>query len=233
MRMNNGALSRPWDTFDVYLFDIDGTLIHCADAVHYFAFCSVLTSVAGRPLNLDGVVTHGNTDIGILRDAFALAGVPERVWRVQLPKIRESMCSLVSAKKQELCANLLPQVRNVLEHLTSRGAKLGLATGNLEEIGKRKLEAAHILDMFHFGGWSDAFEHRSDVYRAAGEIARSHAGIAAAILVVGDTPADVQAARTNGFEVIAVASGLYKFEELQAARPELCIRSFEELLPPV
>jgi phosphoglycolate phosphatase-like HAD superfamily hydrolase len=230
--MNSGALSRPWDTFDVYLFDIDGTLVHCADAVHYFAFCSVLTSVAGRPLNLDGVVTHGNTDIGILRDAFGLAGVPERLWRFQLPKIRESMCGFVSAKKQELCVNLLPQVRAVLEHLTSRGAKLGVATGNLEEIGRRKLEAAQILDMFQFGGWSDAFENRSDVFRAAGELARFHAGSSAAILVVGDTPADVQGARKNGFEVIAVASGIYKFEELQGERPELCIRSFEELLPP-
>jgi phosphoglycolate phosphatase len=228
--MINGTLSRPWDAFDVYLFDIDGTLIHCADAVHYFAFCSVLSSVAGRPLNLDGVITHGNTDIGILRDAFALAGVPEEAWRGRLPEIRESMCSFVSARKHELCANLLPGVRNVLEHLGDRGAKLGVATGNLEEIGKRKLEAADILEMFHFGGWSDVFENRSDVFRAAGEIARALAGSAAAILAIGDTPADVQAAKVNGFEMVAVASGTYTFEELQAERPEFCICSFDELL---
>jgi phosphoglycolate phosphatase-like HAD superfamily hydrolase len=230
--MSSGTLSRPWDTFDAYLFDIDGTLIHCTDAVHYFAFCSVLSFVAGKPINLDGVVTHGNTDVGILRDAFALAGVPEDRWRVQLPEMRNMMCSFVNEKKHEICVNVLPQVRRVLEHLSQRGAKLGVATGNLEEIGKRKLEAAQILEMFHFGGWSDAFEHRSDVFRAAVEIARSHAGSSAAIVVVGDTPADVQAARRNGLEVIAVASGIYKFEELQVERPELCIRSFEELMPP-
>jgi phosphoglycolate phosphatase len=229
--MSSGTLSRPWDTFDAYLFDIDGTLIHCTDAVHYFAFCSVLSFVAGKPINLDGVVTHGNTDVGILRDAFALAGVPEDRWRVQLPEMRNMMCGFVNEKKHEICVNVLPQVRRVLEHLSQRGAKLGVATGNLEEIGKRKLEAAQILEMFHFGGWSDAFEHRSDVFRSAGEIARSHAGPSAAIVVVGDTPADVQAARRNGLEVIAVASGIYKLEELQVERPELCIRSFEELMP--
>jgi phosphoglycolate phosphatase len=229
--MSSGTLSRPWDTFDAYLFDIDGTLIHCTDAVHYFAFCSVLSFVAGKPINLDGVVTHGNTDVGILRDAFALAGVPEDRWRVQLPEMRNMMCSFVNEKRQEICVNVLPQVRRVLEHLRERGAKLGVATGNLEEIGKRKLEAAQILEMFHFGGWSDAFEHRSDVFRAAGEIARFHAGPRAAIVVVGDTPADVQAARRNGLEVIAVASGIYKSEELYVERPELCIRSFEELMP--
>lgn len=230
--MSNGTLSRPWDRFDAYLFDIDGTLIHCTDAVHYFAFCSVLSFVAGKPINLDGVVTHGNTDVGILRDAFALAGVPEDEWRVQLPEMRNMMCSFVNEKRQEICVDVLPQVRRVLEHLSERGAKLGVATGNLEEIGKRKLEAAQILGMFHFGGWSDAFEHRSDVFRAAREIARFHAGSRAAIVVVGDTPADVQAARRNSLEVIAVASGIYKFEELQVERPELCIRSFEELMPP-
>ncbi len=230
--MSNGTLSRPWDRFDAYLFDIDGTLIHCTDAVHYFAFCSVLSFVAGKPINLDGVVTHGNTDVGILRDAFALAGVPEDKWRVQLPEMRNMMCSFVNEKRQEICVDVLPQVRRVLEHLSERGAKLGVATGNLEEIGKRKLEAAQILGMFHFGGWSDAFEHRSDVFRAAREIARFHAGSRAAIVVVGDTPADVQAARRNSLEVIAVASGIYKFEELQVERPELCIRSFEELMPP-
>jgi phosphoglycolate phosphatase-like HAD superfamily hydrolase len=102
--------------------------------------------------------------------------VPEDLWRIQLPKIREPMCSFVRAKSHELCANLLPQVRPVLDHLAGRGAKLGVATDNLEEIGKRKLEAVQILDMFQFCGWSDAFEHRSDVFRAAGELARSHAG---------------------------------------------------------
>ena len=180
---------------------------------------------------LDGVVTHGNTDVGILRDAFALAEVPEEKWRAQLPEIRKMLCSFVNDKRQELCVNLLPQVRRVLEHLGNKGAKVGVATGNLEEIGKRKLEAVQILEMFHFGGWSDAFEDRSGVFRAAGEIARLHAGPAATIVAVGDTPADVQAARRNGLEVIAVASGIYRFEELQAERPELCIRSFEELMP--
>src|SRR5579875_1953218 len=97
------SLPLPWDCFDAYLFDIDGTLLHCTDAVHYFAFCSVLSSVAGRQLNLEGVVTHGNTDVGILRDAFALAGISEDLWRPRLPEIREAMCRFVEARREELC----------------------------------------------------------------------------------------------------------------------------------
>lgn len=45
-------LDRPWDSFDAYLFDIDGTLINCTDATHYFAFCDVLKTISGRELTL-------------------------------------------------------------------------------------------------------------------------------------------------------------------------------------
>ncbi len=36
------AGARRWDAYDAYLFDIDGTLMNCTDAVHYFAFCEAL-----------------------------------------------------------------------------------------------------------------------------------------------------------------------------------------------
>jgi phosphoglycolate phosphatase-like HAD superfamily hydrolase len=223
-------LRRAWDAFDAYLFDIDGTLIHSTDAVHYYAFCQALSSIAGRPLNLEGVTAHGNTDVGILRDAFALAGVDEAVWRPQLREIRESMACFVDSRKNELCTTLLPQVKETLQHLRAQGAALGVATGNLERIGKIKLASASLLDLFDFYGWSDSFEYRADVFRGAVNKARLHVGSDAALLVIGDTPADVRAARENSLPVIAVATGIYSFEQLQAAEPDLCIQSFEDLL---
>lgn len=219
-----------WDEFDAYLFDIDGTLIHCADAVHYFAFCDALSSVAGRPLNLDGVTAHGNTDVGILRDAFSLAGIPESQWRPKLAELCCAMCDQVDRNGHQLCVNTLPRVRDLLLHLRAKGAHLGVATGNLERIGKRKLEAANILNLFDFAGWSDLLETRPDVFARAILRAREVAGEDARILVIGDTPADVHAAKANQLPVIAVATGIYSFADLQAEAPELCIHSFEELV---
>jgi phosphoglycolate phosphatase-like HAD superfamily hydrolase len=223
------SLPQLWDTFDAYLFDIDGTLIHCADAVHYFAFCDALSAVAGRPLNLDGVTTHGNTDVGIVRDAFALAGIPEEHWRPLLSQIQEQMCLQVEQRKAELRATVLPQVREVLQHLRNEGAMLTVATGNLERIGRQKLAAANLLDLFHMGAWSDSFERRADVFSHAIEQVRRVSGPDAAILAVGDTPADILAARANNLPVIAVATGIYTFEQLQIEEPSLCLRSFAEL----
>jgi phosphoglycolate phosphatase-like HAD superfamily hydrolase len=140
------------------------------------------------------------------------------------------MACFVDSRKNELCTTVHPQVKETLQHLRALGAALGVATGNLEEIGKIKLASARLLDLFDFYGWSDSFEYRADVFRKAVSEARLHAGSEAAILVIGDTPTDVQAARENSLPVIAVATGIYSFEQLQATEPDLCIQSFEDLL---
>ena len=220
---------RPWDSFDGYLFDIDGTLMNCTDAVHYFAFCDVLTRVAGRPLNLDGVVAHGNVDVGILRDAFTLADVPESIWRPRLAEMRDSMGAFVAAREADLCTPVLPGVVTVLTHLQQSGATLGVATGNLARIGTLKLAHAGLARFFDFGGFSDAFETRTDVFAHAVTLARNLRGGAASLCVVGDTPVDIRAAHANGLPVIAVATGIYTRDQLLPEQPELCLNSLTEL----
>jgi phosphoglycolate phosphatase-like HAD superfamily hydrolase len=223
---------RPWDTYDAYLFDIDGTLLNCTDAVHYFAFCDALTAIAGRPLNLDGVVTQGSVDPAILRDAFTLANVPEADWRPRLAEARELMCSQVARNREDFRIEVLPGVREVLAHLRSSGKILGVATGNLAAIGRAKLAHCGLLDFFHFGGFSDDFETRPAVIAAAAAQAHAHALTSqdATICVIGDTPSDIQAAQANDLEVIAVATGIFPYETLAAENPTRAIFTLTELL---
>ena len=190
-----------------------------------------MQALSGRPLNLEGVTAHGNTDTGILRDALELAGVHESVWRPHLPQMRLAMAQFVAKRETELCATALPFVAEVLQHLQRRGATLGIATGNLREIGQLKLKRAGLLDYFKVGGWSDAYEHRTDVFRGAVALMREETRPNAAICVVGDTPADVLAARANHLPVIAVATGVYSQQQLAETHPDLCLASFEELCP--
>ena len=224
------TLARAWNAFDAYLFDIDGTLLNCTDATHYFAFCDALRKLSGRELTLEGVTAHGNTDIGILRDVLVRAGVPQSEWRMRIPEICAGMGEFVAARQEELCMTVLPQVREVLEHLKARRAVLGVATGNLERIGSLKLKRAGLLEYFDFGAWSDAHEFRADVFRAAVQKGVALCGEACAMCVVGDTPADVRAAHENGLPVIAVATGIYSVEDLRLESPELCVSSMDELL---
>ena len=221
---------RSWDEFDVYLFDIDGTLLNCRDAVHYFAFCDALTTLAGKPTNLDGVVTHGNTDVGILRDALRLAGVADEVWRPRLAETQARLGDFVEERVDQFDIEATPGIAAVLAHLEAKGAVLGVATGNLERIGRAKLARAGVLEWFDFGGYSDAFETRREVFQAALARARGLAGADASVCVVGDTPEDVRAAKACGLPVIAVATGVFSYEELGAEGPEWCLRSLLEVL---
>lgn len=226
----SGSLRRTWDSYDVYLFDIDGTLLHCTDAVHYYAFRDVLQSLAGRPVPLEKVAAHGNTDLGIVRDALRLSGVSDSVWRPKIQEIMMAMWEYVQARQEDICARELPGAREVLQYLQDRGAALGVATGNLEAIGRLKLQRAGLLRFFTFGCWSDECESRSDVFRTAGARMQPLQYESRSICVVGDTPADIVAARENGFRVIAVATGVHSADALRAERPDLCVESLKALL---
>ena len=224
-----GSLPRAWDEFEAYLFDVDGTLLNCKDAVHYFAFCGALKELSGRELNLEGVTAHGNTDIGILRDALLLAGVPEPEWRPRISEACSSMCSHVEKHRHDVKADTLPATKEVLQYLRDRKAVLGVATGNLASIGRIKLEACGLLQHFDFFAFSDELESRADVYSRALGRARDLAGADAAICAVGDTPADIRAARHHGISVIAVATGIHPREELSREQPDLCLSSLADL----
>ncbi len=223
-------IPRRWDTYDAYLFDLDGTLLHCTDAVHYFAFCDTLSMVAGRPLNLDGVSTHGSVDVAILADAFAVGGVQEDCWRPRLAEIRQSMCARVKQNESDLRIEVLPSAEEILRHLDEGGAILGTATGNLEEIGVTKLNRCGLLKYFDFGGYSDLYETRAEVFRAAVHKALALTKPDAAICVFGDTPADIRAAQANGIDSIAVATGIFSFDELAKLKPTRCLHTLTNLL---
>src|SRR5450755_2516225 len=70
-----------WDGHDAYLFDIDGTLLRSRDRIHYDSFFESVRTVMGHDLSLDGIILHGNTDPGILREAFRLSDIPEAEWQ--------------------------------------------------------------------------------------------------------------------------------------------------------
>ncbi len=224
-----------WDRQGAYLFDIDGTLLRSRDRVHYDSFFAAVEHVLGRPLLLDGVVLHGNTDPGILRDAFRLSELDENGWRPHVQLIFSHMSEGVTARQTEMDLEVMPGVEAILAYLQTQGAALGVATGNIETIGWIKVAQAGLRDWFTFGGFSDDFEVRSEMIGHALAIARQQAGAGkdASVCVVGDTVHDVTAARANGLPTIAVATGNYTFDQLMEAEPEVCATTLEALLATV
>lgn len=220
-----------WLRFDAYVFDIDGTLLNSRDLVHYRAFKSVLRDVYGCERDITEVPLHGNTDIGILRATTKLAGIDDEEFARELPRALAGMRDVVISTAAEFCAEVCPSIPAFLELLKERGKMLGVATGNLEEIGWPKLEAAGLRSFFQFGAFSDHHERRTDIFCTAVKTARARAGASASVCFVGDTPSDIEAAHENNCPIIAVATGIYPFERLQPLGPDFCLRSCDELFP--
>lgn len=222
-----------WDEQRAYLFDIDGTLLRHRDRIHFDAFYESVRGVLGRELVLDGVRLAGNTDPGILRDAFRLAAVEDTVWRPHRENVLKAMCAHVAARRADLLPTIMPGVEVTLAHLEKKGALLGVGTGNLEEIGWIKIENAGLRSWFSFGGFCDRFEVRADMIAHAADQARAILDAPpeeTSICIIGDTPFDIEAARVNGLPTIAVATGRYSFDELMEHRPEVCTTTLQALL---
>jgi phosphoglycolate phosphatase-like HAD superfamily hydrolase len=219
-----------WDQYDAYLFDIDGTLLRDPGRVHYNAFSKACLEVLGHPLSLEHVLVAGSTDPRILRDAFAAAGVAEESWRPHQSRLLDAIGSTVARDAASMQLNIMPGVVAALRHLAARGKWLGVATGNLESIGWLKLERTGLREHFTFGGFSDEHEQRADMIAAAAAAARKAAGEHASIVVVGDTPSDIAAARANRLPVIAVATGHSSFDRLLEDAPDICAENLDALL---
>ncbi|MCL5263433.1 MAG: HAD hydrolase-like protein [Acidobacteria bacterium] len=219
-----------WDEQNAYLFDIDGTLLRSRDRVHYDSFFASVREVMGHELNLSGVTLHGNTDPGILRDAFLQTTVDDSHWRASLEEVLDRMRTTVAAQRDQMQLVRMPAIEETLQYLAGKGATLGVATGNLEAIGWLKIETVGLRHWFRFGGFSDRYFDRADMIAHAAERARSIAGRDATVCVVGDTEFDIAAARANGLPTIAVATGNQSFDQLLQMRPEACTTSLRALL---
>jgi phosphoglycolate phosphatase-like HAD superfamily hydrolase len=229
-----------WGCFDAYLFDIDGTLLNSRDGVHYNSFHLALRQAWNCELKIDGVPLHGNTDIGILRATAMAAGVSTEEFSRKLPQAIAIMQAEVESNAGLLRVELCPSISELLERLHSAGKLIGVTSGNLEPIGWAKLRAAGIAAYFRFGsfcggqaglnGRAAGNETRISVFEQGVNEVRRRLGEQARVCFIGDTPADIVAARSVNAAVVAVATGIHDVETLQKECPDLCLPCCTALL---
>ena len=219
-----------WQDADAYLFDIDGTLLVTRDYVHWNALNHAMLEVYGVDTTIEGIAYHGKTDLGILRAALLRAGIADVAFEEKLAPALNVICREVSEHKGDIVAEICPGIHEVLSSLQKSGKLLAVASGNLESVGWQKIAAAGLRDFFSFGCYSDRFEMRSDIFRSAVHEVKERLGTQATTCFVGDTPEDIKAAKSSNAPIIAVSTGTFSMEELQAHSPDLCIDCCSGLL---
>jgi len=207
---------------DAYVFDIDGTLLVTKDLVHWNALHQAMLEAYGVDTTIEGIPYHGKTDLSILRAALAREGIHDGAFESRLPSALEVVRREVQTNYHQIAPAVCPGIPQILKLVQSSGKLIGVASGNLETVGWHKIEAARLREFFSFGFFSDQCESRAGIFQNAINHVARLLGPEAKTCFVGDTPADIEAAREVGALIVAVASGTFSFDELSSCSPDLC-----------
>jgi len=202
----------------VLLFDIDGTLV-TTGGVGRRAVERAFERAHGRGDACSLIHFDGMTDRSITRLGLEAIGVtPDD----------EAIDALLSIYLGELEAELLrstPEtyrvhvgVAEALAAVSGRaGVALGLGTGNLQDGARLKLQHVGLYQHFGFGGFGSDHELRVELIRVGAERGAARLGLAVSacrVVVIGDTPKDVDAARGIGAESIGVGTAAFTAQQL-------------------
>ena len=205
--------------FPVYLFDVDGTLLDCAEDI-----CGAVTSVLESEGRCDVPFEFLRTYIGrhlidLFVDVFpdyAAEQIDRLIveYRVAYPA------------RQHKSTRLYPGVK---EALASLGGKKATATTKGTPTTRIVLELFGLLGYFDHVQGTDGFPHKPapDVI---------HAGLKALgmraeeCLLVGDSDTDMEAGRRAGVKTCAVRYGYGNPEKLAKWQPDYWISDLRELL---
>jgi phosphoglycolate phosphatase len=211
----------------IVLWDIDGTLLLNSTRAGAF-YHDAIREIAGVGPAPDEphAVEHGKTDGQILAERLERwGGDPALFDAVSLRMDELSDAYLTDAARRQAA----PGVAAALRAVAAAGWTNGLLTGNSPHRARVKLMGAGIdVDAFdwHRSYFGDHHLRRSDLTAAA----RADLGGTRAV-ILGDTPADGDAADAVGFPFLAVATGAYSEEQLRAISAVVVVPDLVQGLP--
>jgi phosphoglycolate phosphatase len=207
------------------LFDIDGTLLTARGAGRR-ALKSALERVYGTSGAIDEYDLRGKTDQRIVFDVMGGAGLVAGAVKERLGDFFDAYArGLIEEIGDGRGVMILPGVAELIRRLHQHDeVLLGLLTGNIEQGARIKLASTGLWPYFPVGAFGSDHADRRRLPSLAARRAHALCGYPfrpAEILVIGDTPLDIECARAFGAVAVAVATGNYSGAELLRERPDL------------
>lgn len=216
------------------LFDIDGTLLRTNGAGRESTRRAML-DVYGTEGNLATFHFGGRTDWQIVLDLLEESPYSEDEIVARLPQYHDSIArhlsDVIASFPVETCPGGVETVRALLDQ---PNVALGIVTGNVASAAPVKLRAAgYDPDWFPVG----AFGHEAQLRAALPPLAMQRAEALYGspftpqrVVVIGDTPADVECARAAGAWAVAVNTGFEERESLVMAGPDVLLEDLTGFL---
>lgn len=219
------------------LFDIDGTLINTHGSGGR-AWRIAARRLFGDDFDFNGVAFAGRLDRSIYTDLALHNGIEDHAarrsefWAAYLDELPRELER--SAGRIAACPGIAELLALLRETHADR-AMLGLLTGNHSGAVPHKLGAIGIdHDWFSIGAFGDEADARPDLTTLAMRRYATHTGDDARpdrVVVIGDTPADIDCAKAHGCIAFAVATGPYDSAALHGAGADVVVKDLRDPSP--
>jgi phosphoglycolate phosphatase-like HAD superfamily hydrolase len=218
------------------LFDIDGTLISTGGAgarSWRYAF----DELYGIPADIGEFTDAGMTDPTVARLTFKAAvghdPTPRELATVMAAYLDRIPYEVEHSEKYRV----LDGADELLRRLgREKGVLLGITSGAVEAAAHIKLSRAGFNRYFPFGGYGSDSPDRIELTERAlerGALLLGEALDPKQVLVVGDTPKDLDAAHGAGCVAVGVATGHYTREQLEEAGADVVLDTLRDPFPGV
>jgi len=214
------------------LFDMDGTLIRVGLA-HREGVRLALQEVYGIEPVINPQAYQGETGPNILRMQCRARGLSPEVIEAGLPAaIQIQSRTTLAVLPEDLTAAVLPGAVSLLEALRQGGHVLALVTGTVSFTARPLLERARLWDYFPVCACGDEGRERVDLVHLA--IARA-VGLwqiqpsLDSLVVIGDSPRDIEAGKAVEARMVAVATGAHPTELLAKHGPDTMLPDLGDL----
>jgi len=212
------------------LFDIDGTLVSGGPAKA--AFQAALVEAYGTTGPIEMHPFAGKTDPQIARELMREDGLSDDEVDRGLPALYERYLAELERLLPGRPVSVLPGVTDLVEGLARRSdVALGLVTGNIAGGARLKLTGPGLHHHFRIGAFGSDSEVRNDLPELAVRRGRERWRVdfdPQDVLVIGDTPKDVECGRAHGLTTVGVATGGYDAEALGDAGATHVVADFSD-----
>jgi len=204
----------------VILFDIDGTILSTSatEESERRRYVDTIRDVVGVEPSVAPWRFAGMVDPQICKILLTELGLSDNEVKTFLPKVLARMGEVY--RDMEKTVTLNRGVRELLVILASSTDYVtGILTGNLTAVAEEKLSVtavrAYFSELFCANGYFDRRSLVKDAVRTC--VAKHELNGRGDVVIVGDTPRDVEAANTSKATSVGVASGSYTTSQLSEA----------------
>ena len=214
------------------LWDIDGTLIY-SGGVAGEAMRAAMERVYGSASTEARHSYAGKTDRQIILETFAERGHDELI--STLDHFTATYVEELTGRRDAFLTRcrVLDGAAAALERLTTADVIQSVLTGNLQPIARIKLDLMGLTGFLDLdsGAYGSDHHRRTELAPIAAARAAQRYGrafIGADVVVIGDTPHDIDCGRAAGARTIAVATGPFSADALRAHGADIVLENLAD-----